>query len=311
MLLSKMGNQPPTKATLSGLVTRIWRYPYRANGQEMEVLIMLRHHRHKGEKIIYVDGQIVHHSIDRIDSGGIVSFEILQGKVPCELTVVDYPGLTSYSLVIRGRPWACDTEQADGGEGGRQPVGLSGNLSIESVTVASVALLPLDTEKGGDDREKRKTREDKLEDEVEEEEEETLLQSSSRGVVRSGGKAKVGAFYTLKTRWAATEGTGAEEGEQGANGRAGPKEKEHRFRFRDFDKLDVKIRSYFWGHHLASSLPRLPPKYLKALTAHTSPSFLEERRAALDAYMQRLQNFPYVQRNPDWQAFVLGEPGLR
>lgn len=120
-------------------------------------------------------------------------------------------------------------------------MGLSGNLSIESVTVASVALLPLDTEKGGDDREKRKTREDKLEDEVEEEEEETLLQSSSRGVVRSGGKAKVGAFYTLKTRWAATEGTGAEEGEQGANGRAGPKEKEHRFRFRDFDKLDVKV----------------------------------------------------------------------
>lgn len=150
-------------------------------------------------------------------------------------------GLTSYSLVIRGRPWACDTEQADGGEGGKKTVGLSGKLSIESVTISSVALLPLDTEKGGEDRKKRKTREDKLEDEVEEGEEETLLQSSSRGVVRSGGKAKVGAFYTLKTRWAATEGTGAEEGEQGANGRAGSKEKEHRFRFRDFDKLDVKV----------------------------------------------------------------------
>ena len=37
-----MGNHPPTKATLSGLVTRVWRYPCRLDGEDKEVLIMLR-----------------------------------------------------------------------------------------------------------------------------------------------------------------------------------------------------------------------------------------------------------------------------
>lgn len=38
----KMGNHPPSKATLSGLVTRVWRYPCRLDGEDKEVLIMLR-----------------------------------------------------------------------------------------------------------------------------------------------------------------------------------------------------------------------------------------------------------------------------
>jgi len=34
----------------------------------------------------------VHHSVDRIDSGGVLPFELLDGRVPCELAIVDYPG---------------------------------------------------------------------------------------------------------------------------------------------------------------------------------------------------------------------------
>ena len=53
-------------------------------------------------------------------------------------------------------------------------------------------------------------------------------------------------------------------------------------RFRDFTELDDQIRAALQGHHLQSSLPRLPRKELKFLTDHTDPSFLNERRANLE-----------------------------
>ena len=53
-------------------------------------------------------GKIAHHSVDRIDSGGILPFELLDGRVPCELTIVDYPGA-----------WGGREEGREGRKGGR------------------------------------------------------------------------------------------------------------------------------------------------------------------------------------------------
>jgi hypothetical protein len=51
--------------------------------------------------------------------------------------------------------------------------------------------------------------------------------------------------------------------------------------FSQFDELDRLVRSAFCGNHLASSIPHLPPKHLKAIVDHSTFSFLEERREVL------------------------------
>lgn len=65
-----------------------------------------------------------------------------------------------------------------------------------------------------------------------------------------------------------------------------------------------QVRSYFHDHHLASSLPHLPPKHLKLLTNHLDAGFLDARRAQLQAYLQRLVAFPHAGANPDLVVFL-------
>lgn len=79
--------------------------------------------------------------------------------------------------------------------------------------------------------------------------------------------------------------------------------------FRDFDQLDMDIRSVFTegNAHLKSSVPPLPPKHLKMLTDHMADSFIEDRRNDLNIYMQRLVGMPRVERNPDMHLFLFGK----
>ncbi|CAM9594734.1 unnamed protein product, partial [Discosporangium mesarthrocarpum] len=71
-----------------------------------------------------------------------------------------------------------------------------------------------------------------------------------------------------------------------------------------FTPLGGQIRSAFKGHHLASSLPCLPPKSYKLLTDHFSPEFVENRRVQLEVYIRKLSMVPHVNTNPDFLEFV-------
>jgi hypothetical protein len=80
-------------------------------------------------------------------------------------------------------------------------------------------------------------------------------------------------------------------------------------RFSDFDELDCLVRSVFKGHHLYENLPSLPTKSVKLLTDHLNASFIEERRAKLEAYLRKLCAVPHVVQDPDVLEFLgWGDP---
>mmetsp|Transcript_15512 Transcript_15512/g.19852 ORF Transcript_15512/g.19852 Transcript_15512/m.19852 type:complete len:395 (-) Transcript_15512:194-1378(-) len=75
-------------------------------------------------------------------------------------------------------------------------------------------------------------------------------------------------------------------------------------RFKDFTSLDAEIRAALKGNHLSSSLPRLPSKSVKLLTTHSSPEFIEERRADLELYLRKLINMPHVPQMYQLHSFL-------
>jgi len=181
-------------------------------------------------------------------------------------------GLSSYSLTIRGSTWPCDNDgiEAEKNGGGREGrgEGTEEEVWVEEVSVSAVSLLPVGEGRGGgggggggggavgsaaviDSRvrgggggEKGGGGMEEWEDE--EEEGDSLIQSSSAAVAREGGKARVKAFYTVRTTWSRRqrqEGREEEEEEEEGGGRGGDVGvKEHRRRFKDFDKLDEKVK---------------------------------------------------------------------
>ena len=74
-------------------------------------------------------------------------------------------------------------------------------------------------------------------------------------------------------------------------------------RFRDFVDLDETVTAAFAGHHMRSSMPHLPSKKIKLVQDHLDPSFLEQRRAELDAYVDRLCRVPHVWSTPGMEPF--------
>ncbi len=76
-----------------------------------------------------------------------------------------------------------------------------------------------------------------------------------------------------------------------------------RKRFRDFDTFNTYIRGAFDGHHLLSSLPKLPPKHIRLFTDHFAPAFLETRRKRLEVYCNAMARIPKVAGNPDFISF--------
>eukprot|EP01006_Ploeotia_vitrea_P008533 TRINITY_DN20465_c0_g1_i1.p1 TRINITY_DN20465_c0_g1~~TRINITY_DN20465_c0_g1_i1.p1 ORF type:complete len:190 (+),score=98.31 TRINITY_DN20465_c0_g1_i1:577-1146(+) len=74
-------------------------------------------------------------------------------------------------------------------------------------------------------------------------------------------------------------------------------------RFRDFDQLNTLVRSAFANNHLLENLPAFPPKYWKMFTDHYSHDFMEQRRADLEVYMNKLVKIPKVCDLPDFQQF--------
>jgi len=76
-----------------------------------------------------------------------------------------------------------------------------------------------------------------------------------------------------------------------------------RKRFRDFATFDDYLRGGFDGHHLLQNLPKLPPKQFALFTNHFSKEFLEERRRALEVYVNKLCRIPKAVANPDFVAF--------
>ena len=75
-------------------------------------------------------------------------------------------------------------------------------------------------------------------------------------------------------------------------------------RFRDFVELADDLRSSFKGHHLLGNVPDPPPKELKALQDHFEPSFVEDRRRALESMVQRIAAVPRFCSCASVQAFV-------
>ena len=52
-------------------------------------------------------------------------------------------------------------------------------------------------------------------------------------------------------------------------------------RFKEFAELEEAVSASLAGHHMQSSLPRLPTKQLKLLTDHRDAAFIESRRRDL------------------------------
>jgi hypothetical protein len=77
-------------------------------------------------------------------------------------------------------------------------------------------------------------------------------------------------------------------------------------KFSACDQLDMFCRSAISkeNHHLRTSLPAFPPKYLKQLLDHSAPEFIERRRDELERYFKKLVQFPRMERNPDLNEFL-------
>jgi hypothetical protein len=66
----------------------------------------------------------------------------------------------------------------------------------------------------------------------------------------------------------------------------------------------VQVRAALSGHHLATSLPLLPPKHSKLLHNHACPRFQELRRQELEQWLAKLVNVPRVLRVPAALPFL-------
>jgi hypothetical protein len=66
----------------------------------------------------------------------------------------------------------------------------------------------------------------------------------------------------------------------------------------------MQVRAALSGHHLASSLPHLPPKHSKLLHNHADPRFQEQRRQELELWVKKLVNVPYVLEVPMTLPFL-------
>ena len=75
-------------------------------------------------------------------------------------------------------------------------------------------------------------------------------------------------------------------------------------RFRDFADLDEAVNGALAGHHVRSSVPRLPQKKLKLLQDHNDQTFLDARRRDLDGYVAKLVHVPHVWATPPAAPFV-------
>ena len=75
-------------------------------------------------------------------------------------------------------------------------------------------------------------------------------------------------------------------------------------RFRDFADVDEGVHSALAGHHVRSSVPRLPQKKIKVFVDHNDASFLEQRQRDLDSYVAKLVHVPHVWATPLAGPFV-------
>ncbi|KAJ8598690.1 hypothetical protein CTAYLR_003112 [Chrysophaeum taylorii] len=111
-------------------------------------------------------------------------------------------------------------------------------------------------------------------------------------VPSSGFQARVTGHVTARdsgasTEWYAVESAGTTV---------------HR-RFRDFVELDESVMAALCGHHMRSSLPRLPPKKFKFTTDHRDPEFLAQRARDLDVYVRRLCDMKHAWAAPSMAPF--------
>ena len=75
-------------------------------------------------------------------------------------------------------------------------------------------------------------------------------------------------------------------------------------RFKEFAELEEAVNASLAGHHMQSSLPRLPTKQLKLLTDHRDAAFIESRRRELATFARRLVAVPHAASAPSMLPFV-------
>mmetsp|Transcript_28988 Transcript_28988/g.94452 ORF Transcript_28988/g.94452 Transcript_28988/m.94452 type:complete len:155 (-) Transcript_28988:53-517(-) len=75
-------------------------------------------------------------------------------------------------------------------------------------------------------------------------------------------------------------------------------------RYSAFASFDAELNKAFERDHLRSSFPRLPPKKSKLFTDHTKPEFVEERRLALQEYLQRIVRLPRIAEHSVVRRFL-------
>ena len=75
-------------------------------------------------------------------------------------------------------------------------------------------------------------------------------------------------------------------------------------RFRDFDELLTEVKRRLKGHHLYSSLPRVPDKKAKLITDHNDSHFLLQRSRELKVFLVSLLQFPHVPLMTCTKAFL-------
>ncbi|KAJ1462842.1 hypothetical protein M885DRAFT_504237 [Pelagophyceae sp. CCMP2097] len=117
-------------------------------------------------------------------------------------------------------------------------------------------------------------------------------------VTRDHAAANAITWYLVETR------LGPESDESNPFGlSSGPTTRVHR-RFRDFADLDGAVFAALAGHHMRSSVPRLPSRQFKMVTDHNDAAFVERRRGQLDDYLRRLVSVPHVLALPASLPFV-------
>jgi len=75
-------------------------------------------------------------------------------------------------------------------------------------------------------------------------------------------------------------------------------------RFSDFIELQATVRSMFGSSHLSKSIPPMPGKLPKMGVDHFDVKFIEDRRTALDSYMQAIGKFPGIMDVPGFEDFL-------
>jgi hypothetical protein len=77
-------------------------------------------------------------------------------------------------------------------------------------------------------------------------------------------------------------------------------------RFREFDELNKSIRSDYRAQHkhLLENLPEFPSKAVLPWTDQNSAAFIAERKAALEAFLQKLITIPFASENKNLLEFL-------